>query len=119
MSAVSFVRALLERGVVRVPGLGQTPDDWLVAVEMLDIALRPEMPFDPPPLDRPAAIWGLRMFWHGCQFLANREVDGERVMRVLSEPCPKRPAAAVCYSVDLALRFCVFDIGDAGAGRVD
>lgn len=107
MLAVSFVNSLLERGAVRVPGPTEpSPGDWADAVAELDRAVRPEMAFDPPPVDEPAAIWGLQMLYRGCQCLAHRDVDAETVGRMLAEPCPSaRASAAACYSVDLALRY--------------
>ncbi|HEY2587414.1 MAG TPA: hypothetical protein VGI81_16840 [Tepidisphaeraceae bacterium] len=105
MSALEFVSSLLERGVVRVSAPPDAPRDWRAAIVELDQMARPEMAFDPPPLVEPAAAWGLSMLYRSCQFLTYREVDAETVRRALAEPCPESARPAVCYSVDLALRY--------------
>lgn len=106
VSALSFVSSLLERGVARVAAPTEAPPaDWRAAVAELDQVARPELAFDPPPLVEPAAEWGLSVLYRSCQFLTYREVDAETVCRTLSDPCPRPPGPAVCYSVDLALRF--------------
>ena len=105
VSALEFVSSLLERGVVRVSAPPDAPRDWRAASAELDRLARPEMAFDPPPLVEPAAAWGLSMLYRSCQFLTYREVDAETVRRTLAEPCPEAPRPAVCFSVDLALRY--------------
>lgn len=102
---MEFVSSLLERGVVRVSAPPEAPRDWRAAIAELDHLARAEVAFDPPPLVEPAAAWGLSMLYRSCQFLTCREVDAETVRRALAEPCPEAPKPAVCYSVDLALRY--------------
>lgn len=85
--------------------MSEEPADLSDAARELDRAARPGMAFDPPLLVESAAAWSVRLLYRSCQFLAYREVDEETVRRTLSEPCPEQPSPAVCYSVDLAMRY--------------
>lgn len=105
MSAVRFVNSLLNDGIARVAALSEEPTDFQEAARELDRAVRPEMPFDPPPAIESAATWSLQILYRGCQFLAYREVEAETVQRILTVPCPDAPCPSVCYSVDLAMRY--------------
>lgn len=95
MSAVWFGQLLMHDGAVRVPAPSQTPDDWGEAAAELDRAFRPEMPYNPPLVDEPAAAWGVRILYRSCQLLVYREVDGQTVNELLDERCPAAPCPAV------------------------
>ena len=105
MSALAFVNTLLETGRVRVPADPRQPGELEPAVRELDRAARPEMAFDPPPLDLAAAAWGLVVLYRGCQSLVYREIDADAVRDALTRPCPAKPSPEVCYSADLSLRY--------------
>src|SRR4051794_5827522 len=105
MSALAFVQALLETGRVRVPPDRDAPADVGAAVAELDRAARPELAFDPPAVDAPAAGWAVTVLYRGCQALVFRDIDADAVRDALSRPCPAAPSPAVCYSADLALRY--------------
>ncbi|MDB5357370.1 MAG: hypothetical protein JWN24_3823 [Phycisphaerales bacterium] len=105
MSALQFVRSLLEEGRVRVGPSPEPPGGIDAAVLELDRASRPQMAFEPPGLVFPAAQWGLVMLYRGCQALVYRDIEPGAVRECLSAPCPAAGSPGVCYSVDLALRF--------------
>ena len=105
MSAPHFIRDLLETGRVRVARDGKPPRGLGEAVDELDRAARVEMAFDAPELSRPAAQWAAETLYHGCRFLAYREIEAEAVREALARPCPEPPSPAVCYSADLTFRY--------------
>lgn len=104
-SAVSFVRALQERGRVQVGATVGSLPDADDAVRELDEAARRELAFDPPALVPEVARWALLLLYRACQALVYRDIEADAVRGWLTVPCPRAPAPDVCYSADLALRF--------------
>ncbi len=109
MSLPAFLTALHENGRVRVSIVpDKTPDARAHAESKLremDLLARAELAGDVPEFRPDAALWAATLLHQACQFLIFREVSAETVRAALSVPCPEQPSPAVCYSVDLSLRY--------------
>ncbi len=112
MSPVEFVRNLWSEGRVRAPSpleRDEPDEDARAALEEalrdVDASDRLEFPGEAPPLSMPAAVWAVEMFRRACGCLVHRDLGGDDVARLLSEPCPATKSPAVCRSVDLTFRF--------------
>ena len=105
MPATDFVNSLLEHGRVRVSAELMPLTDLGDAVERLDTAARSEMAWVAPALRNEAAQWALTLLYRSCQFLTHRHLEATLIDQTFAVPCPFRPSADVCYSVDLAFRF--------------
>lgn len=57
------------------------------------------------PLDLDVAHWAARQFYRASQCVVYRELDGEAMRKVLSEPCPSAPPASQHFSADLTFAF--------------
>jgi hypothetical protein len=66
---------------------------------------RDDLPGTPPPLSLPAAVYGARMMYRACQFLAYRDIGAEVIRQELSQPIDQPIDSPVHYSVDVTLRF--------------
>ena len=109
-----FLRDLTEHGRVRIscapaPAPARVAADPAGEVEetirALDAAARLDMPLEPPPLQLTAATWAATLLYDACRLFVNRELPREAVDEAFSKPCPEVPLSAVCYSVDLTLRY--------------
>lgn len=111
---VRFVSQLWESGRVEVPeltGNGSSPlgvEELNAAEEVLhryEAGFREQLPGDPPEWNSSAALWGLEMLYQASSYLLHRDASVEVLRSSLSRPCPEKPSAGVCYSVDLSFRF--------------
>ena len=109
MSLPAFLTALHENVRVRVTIVpDKTPDARAHAetkLRELDLLARAELAGDAPEFRPDAALWAATALHQACQFLIFREVSAETVRAALAVPCPETPSPAVCYSVDLSLRY--------------
>lgn len=116
MSLAGFVESLLAGGKVKAPravdmaGHLYQPtaaelDDAAAVLVSFEAEYRDSLAGSPPRLNLPGLMWGALMSFQACAFLIQRDVD-EKVMRTaLEEACPEPASPAVCYSVDLTMRF--------------
>jgi hypothetical protein len=108
MSCVTFLRGLFEEGRVRVPSHGPLSASDVAESDRelasFDAHYRLEFPA-PPPLVIDAARWAAVAFLRACQFAVHRDLPGDLVTQVLTQPCPGKRGSGVDYSVDLVFRF--------------
>lgn len=116
MSLARFVESLLTGGQVKashaVDAAGRLYrpasaelDDTAAILVAFEADYRDSLAGNPPRLNLPAMMWGANIAFRACAFLIQRDQE-EKVMRAaLEEACPEAPSPAVCYSVDLTLRF--------------
>lgn len=111
MAPGDFLRALFERGQVRVPPVGAATAaaaDWATADAVLaewERAGRLEFPGSPPDFDLAAARWAAEQFYRACQFVVYRDAPAAVLDAALNAPCPAAPGPSQHYSVDLVFRF--------------
>ncbi len=109
MGLDSFVSELLEHGHVRVAADDDPDGDERERVAerltAFDRGYRLDLPYAPPPLAKPAALWAATMLHRACQLLVFRDLPVEAVESGLAEPCPMPANPATPYSVDLTFRF--------------
>ena len=110
MGQVTFLRALLEHGRVRVDPPTEkltAADDAELTVVLRDweAANRAEFPGAPPAVSWAVVQWALAQFYRACQFAVYRDVPASTVTTTLSAACPAAPRPSQHYSVDLIFRF--------------
>jgi len=116
MSVVGFVESLLAGGQVKVPRGADTAgrlyqpasaelDDIAAVLVAFEADYRDSLAGHPPRLNLPAMMWAAMTSFRVCAFLIQRDLDEKAMRTALEVPCPEEPSPAVCYSVDLTLRF--------------
>jgi hypothetical protein len=109
VSLKRFLLSLMENGRVKLAE--ETPVDGQQLIEaepllrQIDQLARLNLPDQAPPLSMVAARWAARTLYRACQFLVWRHLPAERVQADLAEPCPEPASPAICYSVDLTMRY--------------
>lgn len=107
MSMAGFLRLLAERSHIEVAPFDPESDLSDVDQVLQETAdqFATELAYHPPPFVSSAATWGALILYRSCQFLAYREPDLPYLQAVLCEECPQASSPAVCWSVDISLRF--------------
>jgi MoxR-vWA-beta-propeller ternary system domain bpX4 len=107
MSMAGFLRLLTERSHIEVASFEPELDLSDVDKVLQETAdqLATELAYNPPPFVSSAATWGARILYCSCQFLAYGQPDLPFLQSVLCEKYPQTPSPAVCWSVDISLRF--------------
>jgi hypothetical protein len=104
-----FLTDLLDDGNLVLPRTvdGLTNDDQQGAlVLLLELYQRDKlaMPYDAPPFDPEAALWGAKYIFYVCQLILLRNVEESEMQQYLQSFEGERSASAI-YSADLLLRF--------------
>src|SRR3954469_19677969 len=108
---IEFWNTIHESGQLHVdpPATGAQPVDQTTlrdAIVEIEAQWRLDLPFEPPNLIVPVALWSIERMYQACQCLVYREIDPDMVAAALAveSPAQQPHSPDACYSADLGLR---------------